>query len=356
MRKVFAQQWTRQDKTRQDRVYYLDFLRIISIFCVLVIHVVSTNGLNSSVGSFHWKVLYFYWSISEFSVPVLFMISGALFLNPARDIQIQRLWKKNILRIVVAFIFWSALYAPVKVWKDFRCFEAESLLRCFFDGYAHLWFLYALIPLYIAVPFLRVIVRDKELLKYFLFLTFIYSILFPSIQSFPIFGITKRITVNLNMEIAMFSRCSFYFVLGYYMHIKTFLKRDKRLVYFLGFAGALFAVFETYLYDGKFGGYDVYMSIHCVFQSCGVFLFGKELQKNLWRPKIGELTIFLADLSFGVYLVHMFVNGFFFHVLGLTTFCCTPFLSVPILTIFVFMISCCISFLLHKLPFCKYVV
>ena len=120
------------------------------------------------------------------------------------------------MRIVVAFIFWSALYALVKVWKDFRCFEAESLLRCFFDGYAHLWFLYAIISLYIAVPFLRVIVRDKELLKYFLFLTFIFSILFPSIQRFPVFGIMKRITINLNMEIAMFSRCSFYFVLKWH--------------------------------------------------------------------------------------------------------------------------------------------
>ena len=341
----------------EDRTYYLDLLRVVSVFFVLVIHVVSTNGLNTPVESFHWKALFFYWSLSEFSVPVLFMISGALFLDPARDIRLEKLWKRNILRIVVAFLFWSALYAPVKVWKDFHCFDTGELLRCFFEGYVHLWFLYALIPLYVVVPFLRVIVKDEVLLKYFLLLTFVFSVLLPDLQKVPALETTKWITGNLNMDMALFSRFSFYFVLGHYIHRKVFSKRERRWIYLLGIAGALFAVLETYGYRGSLGGYGVYLTVHCVFQSCAIFLFAKEMRVASAFSRAHQWVTMMAKLSFGVYLVHMFVNGFFFHVLKWTTLCCNPFLSVPGLAVLVFGISACISYFLRKVPILgKYVV
>ena len=39
------------------------------------------------------------------------MLSGALMLDPGKPFQIRTLYRKNILRILTAFLFWSALYA-----------------------------------------------------------------------------------------------------------------------------------------------------------------------------------------------------------------------------------------------------
>ena len=38
------------------------------------------------------------------------MISGALFLRNSKKLDIKKLYSKNILRIVVVFLFWSLVY------------------------------------------------------------------------------------------------------------------------------------------------------------------------------------------------------------------------------------------------------
>ena len=46
-----------------------------------------------------------------------------------------------------------------------------------------MWFLFMIVGLYLIVPFLRPIVRDEKLLRYFLLLTLIFTFLLPQIAS-----------------------------------------------------------------------------------------------------------------------------------------------------------------------------
>ena len=95
----------------KERIIYLDVLRIISIFSVIIIHVAAMDWYTSPIDSLAWQSVNVYHAVTRFCVPVMFMISGALFLSGEREIKLNRLWSKNICRIVMAFVFWSALYA-----------------------------------------------------------------------------------------------------------------------------------------------------------------------------------------------------------------------------------------------------
>ncbi|MEG2929604.1 MAG: acyltransferase family protein, partial [Oscillospiraceae bacterium] len=92
----------------KERIVYLDLLRIFSIFCMILLHVSASKWYTTSVNSFEWQVLNIYDILVRFCVPVFVMISGAFFLDANREYTIKKLFSKNILRIIVAFIFWSA--------------------------------------------------------------------------------------------------------------------------------------------------------------------------------------------------------------------------------------------------------
>ncbi|MBR6771121.1 MAG: acyltransferase family protein [Lachnospiraceae bacterium] len=62
------------------RFYYLEVLRAGSALAVVMLHLASLNWFGY-VGSFNWKVFTVVWGLMQFSVPVFFMMSGALFLQ-----------------------------------------------------------------------------------------------------------------------------------------------------------------------------------------------------------------------------------------------------------------------------------
>ena len=93
----------------QNRTYYLDCLRVLATFSVMILHISAQNWYSTDVISFEWNVFNFYDSIVRWTVPVFVMISGALFLD--REHTVQQLYGKYIFRIVTAFIFWSVAYA-----------------------------------------------------------------------------------------------------------------------------------------------------------------------------------------------------------------------------------------------------
>lgn len=64
-----------------SRVIYLDILRIIAAFFIVVLHTAVTSLDSFGTTSWEWNVSNFYDSISRWAVPVFVMISGALFLN-----------------------------------------------------------------------------------------------------------------------------------------------------------------------------------------------------------------------------------------------------------------------------------
>lgn len=86
-----------------------DFLKVVSSFAVIMLHISASNWYATEVKSFEWLVMDFYNSMTRWAVPVFTMISGALFLKNNRNIEM--IYRKHIARILKAFVFWSLLYS-----------------------------------------------------------------------------------------------------------------------------------------------------------------------------------------------------------------------------------------------------
>ena len=90
--------------TGKERDRQIDLVKTLAIIGVIFIHTCSP-GFQRPVGSVGFLTTLFYGSIVRASVPLFFMCSGALLLDPGRELTMKKLWLRNILRIVIAMLF-----------------------------------------------------------------------------------------------------------------------------------------------------------------------------------------------------------------------------------------------------------
>lgn len=88
---------------------WLDILRIISCFAVILLHC-SCDAFSVTQGIIGFTIGNFYNSISRFCVPIFLMITGALLLNPSKEIDIKKFTINKTLRIVIDFVCWCIIY------------------------------------------------------------------------------------------------------------------------------------------------------------------------------------------------------------------------------------------------------
>ena len=188
----------------QDRQYHLDCLKVLATFAVMLLHIAEQNWHSANVLSFEWNVLNFYDSVVRWAVPVFVMISGALFLD--RDYPVSRIYRKNILRIVTAFIFWSLAYALISAVLSNKPMELQAIIVETLKGHYHMWFLFMIVGLYMTVPFLKTIVQSAALTKYFLVLSLIFAFVIP--QAIKLLSLDYKISAAERKRRFMLPGCA----------------------------------------------------------------------------------------------------------------------------------------------------
>ena len=342
----------------KERVLYADILRVAATFLVITIHIASRDFGLYEMDSYQWQVLNIFDSFARMSVPLFFMLSGVFFLDPKREFSIKKLYKKNLFRLVTAFIFWSALYAVIFIWNEYRTFNAEVwgvMVEAFKEGHFHLWFLFRMIEIYVMIPFLRKIAEDKKLILYLVAFCFYIGFILPSYNEFPVSSTVTFAERGVNLDITFgYVGC---FFIGYYLAHYDLKKWVKTGIYLLGAAGLISTIMITSVESLKQGEhYDVpyeYLTPNVFFTSLAAFLFAKErLQSKNFSAKFKRILSELSTYSFGIYLVHVLII-FLIWKSGLNTLFITPILSVPLLTLVVFFISYLCVKGMAQLPFVK---
>lgn len=337
----------------EQRINFLDYLRIFAIFFVIMIHVSAQHWYSTDVNSFAWQTFNFYDSLSRWSVPAFVMISGALFLN--KDIMISQIYKKYILRLVISFFVWSIFY----------CFlENRSLsFKNIINGEFHMWFIFMIIGLYMLSPIIREIVKNKKIMKYFLLLAFVFAFFIPFINQIihDFFKETRTISlINKKIEgmhMNFVLGYTGYFVLGYYLNSIDLTKKKLQLLYLIGVLGFLLTLILQIILVLKIQqptqSYYGYLTLNVFLSACAIFVWFKNSnifsKSNIFIKK-------LAQYNFGIYLVHVFVLNLL-KCIGLNTMIFNPVLSVPLITILVYFLSVCVIAILHYIPVLrKYIV
>lgn len=338
-------------KRKDDRIIYFDVLRILATIAVIVIHVTAYSWGGISPASYEWNVLNIYNSIVRWAVPIFVMISGAIFLDNNKKIDTKKLYTKNILRIIIAFIFWSFVYI-LSIPETFELVknEAKSFFETFIVGNYHMWFLYMIAGLYIITPILRKITADQKTTEYFLIISFIFTFVIPYLFKTPILLNADKAYDNINLDFGYTT----YYVLGYYLNIKQISCKKRKWIYILSILGFFITILgSTIIANHKMQPFGIYNALYpnVFLQAVGIFILMKNIKFNFTEKQSKAIKL-LAKYSFGIYLVHDLVIQKLSGV-GLTALTFNTLISVPSIVIISFVISLIVSAIINNIPILK---
>ncbi|MGN0330513.1 MAG: acyltransferase [Kineothrix sp.] len=343
---------------KEKKIYYLDVLRAAAALAVVMLHLASVNWFGY-IGSFNWVVFTVVGGFMRFSVPVFFMMSGALFLRREKEVSIRRIYTVYIFRLVVFLVFWAMVYQMYHLLAgqtEGNIFLAAVKNIVKGDTQVHLWFVYAIIGLYLLVPVLKVFTdhADKKQLLYAILLGFLATDIFPLLSRSS--GTAAGILVSNYSRLCIYGMGSYvcFFLLGHYLHTYEISKRSRLLLYASGILGVGVIILKT-LYlcirDNTF--HETYFSFvmpmmpSVILWSAAVFVFCK--YTFVKEGRLAGLTKWLSGISLGIYGIHMLVI-FVLQQLGLSTLSFNALLSLPVLFIAVTVISAGAAGLLKRIP------
>ena len=329
----------------------VDLLKTLAIIGVVMIHV-SAESIISAVGSPDWYASVFWGSLVRAAVPIFFMCSGALLLDPAKDVPIRRVYGKYLPRILAALFFWAAAYAllnlsrqgPLSSGALWQAVKELLLFRHHFQ----LYFLHILLLIYILLPVTRLLAAaPKPLLRYALALWFILGVALPFARPYYPFDLLKGIPAQYALSLTW--SAAGYSLLGHYLRQYPPKRASRCLLLFLlgfviTFAGTTLSSLQQGAYAGQF---NEALSPGVCFMAAG--LFGWAFACGT-RPN--RFFTIAAQASFCVYLVHDFFN-IWRRDWTLTANSFPAALSIPALSAGVLLCSFAVWMVLSRIPVVK---
>lgn len=306
----------------KKKYLYLDFLRIFSMFAVIFLHTVA-DLLRTNYQEFIWHFSNILSSLFSTSVPIFFMISGALLLSDDKSLSVIQLYKVRLKKICIPFIFWSVfavLYyfiVDVSYYGNFNYDGIIYRLKHIFSQPVtiHLWFMYALIPIYILLPYIKLIVdnANKNHIRYIFILWIIFSVFLTTAQNLVTDNYKIIFQMNNQFSLNIIGGYLGFFILGYYIHNND-IKIKKRWLSIYIILDILIVSAGTYFLTTKTGAYFEGFKVYCGFftssMSIALFLLFKDIFKNTETIKHGKLISVVSDTSFAIYLIHNLVIHF----------------------------------------------
>ena len=343
------------------RVAFADLLRSLAVIAVIVYHVAQSQMGKVAVTSQAWQVFNIYSGLTRWWVPVFVMLSGMFMLDHKRGLPLTKLFFHNILRVLVALAFWGGVYAVVGYVTSGGRFTWWGLWNAILNAlrgntHDHLWTLYVIIGLYLVAPILRAFCRgaSRKDLHYFFVLAFLFASLLPmAFRVWPNSTATLHLWYD-RLQVQLVLGYVGYFVVGYYLREYLLSRVAEAIVYVLGVCGAIVTVWGTAVLSRGAGVtvdtlYDSFFPNMVFFSVAVVVLFRYVLGISEERSRRQRLSR-VAQISFGVYLVHDFFL-MFLRWLDITTLSFAPVAAVPTLAALVFLCSFALAWVISKIPF-----
>ena len=179
------------------RAAFLDFLRILAAFLVIVNHTNSHvfKALTPADSQWHWSILWYY--VSKTAVPIFIMISGTCLLGK-RDSYAKT--GRRILRTVLALVLASYLYFLWDAWVNYGLWPRAVDFGALFgkiwrgeitDGF---WYLPLYLGLLLTLPLWQRMASamEKRDYEYLMALTFTVGAAWPLLSHYvPVLALPK---------------------------------------------------------------------------------------------------------------------------------------------------------------------
>ena len=367
MEKKEGETTTIKENTSRNRFFNMDFIRVTACFMVIHYHA----GEHYSFGSNEDGVLLnkgpgFFWQtvingLNLPAVPLFVMISGYLLLPIKKDF--TTFIKTRMTRVVTPFIFWGMFYAFLGYFNGTYDLHTgiTNALHVFVNygtEMGHLWYMYMIIGVYFAMPFISPWVRDATKGQFYVF--FVLWIMASGLDYVHMFFkyFWGECSWNVNPTLYYFRGYLGYAIFGAFA--KKYLQNEHH--FFLGLimyiSGYLINVFLAFKFAKMYDSVEeaqVTWQFHItqtIVQSIGLFLMMKDIKCN--NAFICKIYSKIAEMTFGMYLSHMVFENFFIKAFDAANK--FPPLMIHIIALITFPLSFITIKLISYLPFSHLII
>lgn len=349
-----------------QKILYLEWLRLIAAFAVLLLHVVCTP-FSMYPACFSEKeafLIRFLRNFCNWGVPVFVMITGSLLLSSEKDLTLKKLFLKYIKRFVIVIVVFGTLYSLMEIVFIEKTFNLVILGRAILNtakgmSWDHMWYVYMTVGLYALLPLFRTFTFDLESmalqdrkraekkLQYSLFILFLINSVIPYILFF----------IDVKNDLPSVSIYIFFLLLGYAVEKWNFCAKTKTAILLVVIYAVYIALIQFYppvLVQSepslKTVGND---SPFTVFAAFGIF----SLLKNVCKTRKGSRFVeVFSPLTFGIYLVHPVAINLCYKFFKITpdNYSCIVSLGITLCVTILFSIF--VSLILKKLPGFKKII
>lgn len=360
---------------QSERIVWLDVVRIVAMLMVIGVHCIDPFYISPAMRDIpeytQWAANY--GSFFRPSVPLFAMMTGLLLL-PVKQTMTD-FYKKRILRVLFPIIIWSVFYnlfpwftgllgLPKEVIGDFFCYTQGSESQALEDALKdvamipfqfsfkenHMWYMYLLIGLYLYMPFFSAWIEkatNKEK-RIYLGIWFV-SLFLPYMNAYiaPLFGVNY-----LFGEATWNAYGLFYYFAGFngYLMLGHFLKKGNDwgigktisicvILFIIGcyitWAGFSSAAADSTSTEEEMELFFTFCSPNVAIMTAAVFLLLQKIRIN--NQVIVRFLARTTKYGFGIYIVHYFIVGPFFLLIGPSSI---PIpLQVPLMSICIFVVG-----------------
>jgi|GEM_PF-1608035 surface polysaccharide O-acyltransferase-like enzyme len=299
----------------------LDIIRVAAIVGVVFIHVVQSELRTSPNLDWQWWSLNITQSLFIWAAPAFVIISGILLLNPQKkEEEPHDFYRKRLPKVGIPLLFWGCVYIQLEPrWDSSRTLEV--ILHGIFIGHIseHLYFLFAIIGLYLLTPYLRswlakLSEHQERLVLVGIFSTLILIEIVQSLAGIYVFLFATQWIPFLG-----------YYLFGHY--ISRYQTRPIHFFFYLALSATNVPLNSigkyierisathtiSYFYSTK------YNSVTAVVLTIGIFGVLFMLTESISEDgAIARICRFLNPRVFGIYLIHILLLRGFHYYFGIT--------------------------------------
>lgn len=311
--------------TKKPRIAWIDLLETIAIILVVFYHCSIRVG-RYTAGQMRGDFVFYYilQSIFTVCVPLFFFANGFLLFR--KDFDLKKHFKKTLKFIILALV-WYVITLGILVLDDYQNLATDGLIATLASvksGANHLWYLGALVCIYLFFPLLKVCYdKNRQVFLYFVLICFIFTfgntllnegltLLSPLFSDTPTLYHEVNFFKIFNPFRGILGYTFVYFCLGglvnyYYEKIIEVSPRKRNVIaiisILIGYIGN-FCIGLMYsdklgnIWDIVYNGYD---TIFTLITTLGIFLLCLNLKTE------HKFFITVSTSTLGIYLIHMLI-------------------------------------------------
>jgi surface polysaccharide O-acyltransferase-like enzyme len=346
----------------------LNFLRIIACYFAIFNH----TGIRGfflfslrDVRSVSYWVYIFLCVFCKFSVPLFFMISGALLLGEKyRNESIKRVYTHRVRRMVMTLIVFSFVFYIRNILETDTEFNLLQFFKTLYiaDWNFSYWFLYAYLAFLIGLPILRKMVEKMEDIDfvYLMVISIIASGIIP-IVDFLIFKGDASINGTFLRSLDWCtSSVIIYPITGYYLLHKVDIEKinKKNIICLTGidistiFESCFMTTYQAYLTGiCEEGSSQLFLGSFVLFHSMTLFILSRYLFHKYNCPIVCEKIIrSVGRCTFGIYLLHLLFLNKALDKFSILDNYINPMINTFFICLIVLMCGYVVTLILRKIP------